>query len=183
MQVPEDPFFCPRFFCLAFVKRAIGLCPRMAWQYHGYAVEANRRSNASPSSVVLPRHPWAHLFVVRSENAVPAEANRLDNRRSNAPLPLPSLSSPEYDQGMVPFKKTSDYPPSYYRANAVITWIQIGWILPGAVYVAVRMPKYWLLAIGLVALAALCHFAARWNIRHAVSLERQNSHASPPDAP
>src|SRR5579872_3768010 len=34
------------------------LCPRMAWQYHGYGVQDTQHENWY-LSVVLPRHPWA----------------------------------------------------------------------------------------------------------------------------
>jgi len=45
------------------------LCPRMAWQYHGYGVQDTQHEN-SFLSVVLPRHPWACLsrsFLKRIE--------------------------------------------------------------------------------------------------------------------
>jgi len=38
------------------------LCPRMAWQYHGYGVQDTLHENWF-LSVVLPRHPWACLLL------------------------------------------------------------------------------------------------------------------------
>src|SRR5579872_5562606 len=38
------------------------LCPRMAWQYHGYEIQDTQHENWF-LSVVLPRHLWACLLL------------------------------------------------------------------------------------------------------------------------